>query len=143
MVSYLIGYALSSTIHGWKWMVGLGAAPAAVQFLILALLPESPRWLVKSSRTDEARSVLDRVFGGGLSTEKMVDRVLRGIEREVMEEEEALRQRAIRAQSGMPTLSGLARYRDGWTELLFFGGNRRALMIACLLQALQQLCGFV
>ena len=33
--------------------------------------------------------------------------------------------------------------KDNWDELFRVGGNRRALTIACLLQGLQQLCGFV
>jgi len=37
----------------------------------------------------------------------------------------------------------LTRLRDAWAELFAVGGNRRALTIACMLQGLQQLCGFV
>ncbi|KAI9819431.1 MAG: hypothetical protein M1832_003994 [Thelocarpon impressellum] len=143
VVSYIIGYVLSTHAHGWRWMVGLGALPAAIQFLILAVLPESPRWLVKSGRVDEARRVLDRVFGGGQHTHKMVDGVLWGIEKEVMEEEEATRQRTGRTTPGKRYPLGLGRIWESWEELLGVAGNRRALAIACMLQALQQLCGFV
>ena len=37
----------------------------------------------------------------------------------------------------------LTRARNRFAELFYVGGNRRALTIACLLQGLQQLCGFV
>jgi SP family myo-inositol transporter-like MFS transporter 13 len=65
-----------------------------------------------------------------------VDATVKGIEIEVREESEARRLRRVRGDG-----------RDGWMglvdELLGVRRNRRALAIACLLQGLQQLCGFV
>jgi sugar porter (SP) family MFS transporter len=49
--------------HGWRWMVGSEAAPALVFFALLFVIPESPRWLVKRGREDEARQILERVNG--------------------------------------------------------------------------------
>lgn len=49
----------------WRWMLGVQAVPAAAFFMLLFLIPESPRWLVKQGRTDEARRVLARVAEGG------------------------------------------------------------------------------
>lgn len=37
---------------------GLQAIPAVLLFFMLAFLPESPRWLAKKDRWDEARHVL-------------------------------------------------------------------------------------
>jgi SP family myo-inositol transporter-like MFS transporter 13 len=127
---------------GWRWMVGLGALPAAVQCLVMLVMPETPRWLVQVGRHDEARSVLNRVFGAGIEIQRMVDHVLRGIENEVREEEETKRGR-LRGQSKKGTTNWLTGSKDNWKELFRVGGNRRALTIACLLQGLQQLCGFV
>lgn len=36
-----IGASLQKTLNGWRWMVGLGAVPAAMQLAMLHLLPES------------------------------------------------------------------------------------------------------
>ncbi len=48
---------------GWRWMFASGIVPAAVLFLLLFHIPESPRWLVEMGRADEARAVLLEVGG--------------------------------------------------------------------------------
>ncbi|KAH0544711.1 hypothetical protein FGG08_001216 [Glutinoglossum americanum] len=122
VVAYTVGYLLSEQRGGWRWMVGLGALPAAVQGVVVGfLLPESPRWLVRVGKVGEARKVLRRVFGGGGA---VVEGVVRGVEREVREEE------------GTEGLVGR------WKTLVGERASRRALGIACFLQGLQQLCGF-
>lgn len=48
---------------GWRLMLGAESAPAAL-FLFLSLsIPESPRWLLKRDRLDDARAVLERLHG--------------------------------------------------------------------------------
>jgi SP family myo-inositol transporter-like MFS transporter 13 len=86
--------------------------------------------------------VLNKVFGAGAEIQRMVDGVLKGIVNEVLEEEKAKRGR-LRSQKKKGTESWSASMKDNWKELFRTGGNRRALTIACLLQGLQQLCGFV
>lgn len=147
VVAYLVGWALAAHAGGWRWMVGLGAVPAALQCALVVLMPETPRWLVRAGRTDEARAVVRRVEGAGVGTgagasvaATSADAVLRDIEEEVREEEQATKARR-RGKNG--EARGLALWLDGWDELLSVRRNRRALVIACLLQGLQQLCGFV
>ena len=50
VVAYLIGWVFSTLPAGWRWMVGLGALPAIVQLVLIACMPESPRWLAKADR---------------------------------------------------------------------------------------------
>jgi len=47
--------------NAWRWMLGIEAIPAALWFLLLFLVPESPRWLVMKHRLSDARSVLERL----------------------------------------------------------------------------------
>lgn len=49
--------------QGWRWMFGLTAAPSLVFLLGMFLVPESPRWLAKFGRTDQARGVLTKIGG--------------------------------------------------------------------------------
>lgn len=141
VVAYLIGWGFAERggQDGWRWMVGLGALPAGVQCLVMLVMPESPRWLVKVGRPEEATGVLEKVYGSGLEAKNMAPIIIKEIECEVREEEQAKRGR-MRGKDEASCLSGMS---DIWSEMFGVPGNRRALTIACLLQGLQQLCGFV
>ena len=120
-------------------MVGFGAAPAVLQFGLLLFLPETPRWLFKNGHPGVARTVLGKVYNG---SESMVEEVIRAMEQEILEEEAIQRPTCKSSPDDGPSSWVLPRLHT-WTELFGHGGNRRALTIACLLQGLQQLCGFV
>lgn len=143
VVAYIVGWLFSTMPGGWRWMVGLGALPAAVQFVLMFLLPETPRYLVKVGRKEQARRVLRKVYGVGEGMESLVTVVLRKVEKEILEEE------GLAADRAGPTIiksgwrSKISKINDNFTQLINIGGNRRALIIACMLQGFQQLCGFV
>ncbi len=46
---------------GWRYMVGSEIIPAALFFIMLFLVPESPRWLTAQGREDEALKILEKV----------------------------------------------------------------------------------
>lgn len=43
-------------------MLGLGAVPSIIQFLLILCMPESPRWLMKEKRTVEAERVMKMII---------------------------------------------------------------------------------
>lgn len=47
----------------WRWMFGATAIPAAVFFLAMFVVPESPRWLVKKGASSRAQAILARIGG--------------------------------------------------------------------------------
>jgi sugar porter (SP) family MFS transporter len=57
--NYVIGLAHLSS-EDWRWMLGVAALPAALFLVMLFTIPQSPRWLVKKGRVDEARAVLQQ-----------------------------------------------------------------------------------
>jgi len=59
--------------HAWRWMFASGALPAAVFFLLLFGIPESPRWLILKGRVDEAGALLRRLGGGAGVAREMED----------------------------------------------------------------------
>ena len=60
MVSYLVSYAFSGS-GAWRWMLGVGMIPAAILFVGMLPLPESPRWLLAQDRRQDALGVLRRI----------------------------------------------------------------------------------
>lgn len=140
VVAYIVGWGFSSTAGGWRWMVGLGAAPALLQFFMLFFMPETPRLLIQKGRVAEAKRVLTRVYGSSNDTQRLVTAVLRRVELEVMEEELA-RPQTLKDPTNSWT-ARLAHSTTSFTQLLTVGPHRRALTIACTLQAAQQMCGF-
>jgi MFS transporter, putative metabolite:H+ symporter len=60
-ISGIMGAALSAfatPLIGWRGLFAIGLLPAAVTLLIRAWVPESPRWLIRMGRIDEARRSL-------------------------------------------------------------------------------------
>lgn len=49
--------------YGWRWMFGAETVPAFLFFVLMFFVPESPRWLVKYGRSDEAEKILSKVGG--------------------------------------------------------------------------------
>lgn len=97
----------------WRMMIGIIAIPAAVMFLGVLLLPESPRWLFLKGRKDHAVSVFARMR---LPSDE--------ISREVVEIEESLRIRQ----------NGFQMFRNN-------RDFRRAIGLGIGLQIIQQLTG--
>jgi SP family arabinose:H+ symporter-like MFS transporter len=61
LLAYLSNYLIGTVGFGdleWRWKLGVSAIPAALFFLMLFTIPESPRWLAKRGRMAEAEDVL-------------------------------------------------------------------------------------
>jgi MFS transporter, SP family, arabinose:H+ symporter len=96
---------------GWRWMFASLIAPSILFALLMILVPESPRWLMKKGCRDQARRILERIGGEENAA------------REISQIESALRQEQGR-----------------WREL-FTTGYRRALLIGSALAVLGQFSG--
>jgi len=61
-IAFLSNYLIASVVSqaAWRWMFGVEAVPAFLFFVLLFLIPDSPRWLVKRNRVDEARGILEK-----------------------------------------------------------------------------------
>jgi sugar porter (SP) family MFS transporter len=98
--------------ESWRWMFASATFPSAIFLWCFIRVPESPRWLIKRGRTEEARQILGRVGGEG-----DVDAQVREIAQAIAEEE------------------------AGTFAQLFSPGLRRPIVIAVVLAILQQITG--
>ena len=53
--------ALQFDAWNWRWMLALEAVPAALYFIALHFVPESPRWLIMHGRQSEALVIMSKV----------------------------------------------------------------------------------
>lgn len=61
LLAYFSNYLIGTMGFGdaeWRWKLGVSGIPALLFLLMLLGIPESPRWLVKKGRTNEAGDVL-------------------------------------------------------------------------------------
>jgi sugar porter (SP) family MFS transporter len=105
----------ASQLLDWRWMIGIASVPAALLLVLMLRAPESPRWLVKVDRNDEARSNLRRVRGV-----EDVEEELHGIEE-------------IEEQERQAPVSGWKGLRQAWV--------RPALIMGCGMALFTQLSG--
>lgn len=124
-----IGILLSSIIagafskdkeNGWRYMLGIAGVPSVIQFFGFLFLPESPRWLVGQGRLEEAKKALKKI-----RELDNVDVELSEIERSVEETREQNKYNMFQCFVLMVKTQPV----------------RRALVLGCLLQFFQQLCG--
>ncbi|KAH9903370.1 general substrate transporter [Cubamyces lactineus] len=125
VVAYGIDAAFENTHGGWRWMVGLGAVPAALQALFLFFLPESPRIMIRRNQYDAAHATMTKIYSH--ATPEQVDLKVRSLAAAVKQSVEITNSTTF-----------FQRLRLILTDPI----NRRALIVGCGMQAFQQLCGF-
>jgi SP family xylose:H+ symportor-like MFS transporter len=118
LVVYFINYFIAgcgdeawNTETGWRWMFGSESIPALMLFILMFVVPETPRWLTKQNRRDEALKILYRVDG-----KKFAETEMMTIENAISHESASLRQ-------------------------LFQPGMKIVLIIGVVLAVLQQVTG--
>ena len=67
-IIYIVNYLIANTHDqvwnvqlGWRYMLGSEGIPAILFFVLLFFVPESPRWLVKENRSEEALKILNKI----------------------------------------------------------------------------------
>ncbi|HJR99526.1 MAG TPA: sugar porter family MFS transporter [Flavobacterium sp.] len=58
---------------GWRWMFFACAVPSVVFFLLVFILPESPRWLMKAGKPEKAFPTLKKIGGEEYAREEMAN----------------------------------------------------------------------
>ncbi len=72
LVTNLVNYSIAgSGPEAWRWMFGLGCIPSLLFFAGVFFLPESPRYLVKAGKPDQALRVLKKIGNGEFAQSTM------------------------------------------------------------------------
>lgn len=129
LIAYAISAGLYHTNNGWRILVGLSMIPAAVQMVLFIFMPETPRYLIRRGRIDEARKVLMRTYQNSSSEE-------------VETKMEELIRYNVADGLGDKSRSWLKKWTSTWVEAHRVPSNLRAVIITCGLQGIQQFSGF-
>ena len=118
LVVYFVNYFIAlqgdqmwNQESGWRWMFGSEALPALLLLVLLFFVPESPRWLTKQDRSDEALEILTRVNG------------------------------AVYAKTELLEIKDALAHESGSLKQLFQPGMKIVLVIGIVLAVLQQVTG--
>jgi len=67
----------------WRTMFGLGGIlPICLIFLVIFVMPESPRWLISRGQVDEARQILQEIYPPSYNVEKVINEIQDTLRRE-------------------------------------------------------------
>jgi len=69
VLAYFSNYCINGIPDDWRWMLGILAVPALLFAILLYTVPESPRWLMKQNREDEARKSLVKIGESNIDKE--------------------------------------------------------------------------
>lgn len=134
VIAYSVDAAFYSLPHGWRWMVLAGGLPAIIQLIGLFYLDESPRWLISKGKHVRARHVLTRIYP--FADNQAIDLHINKIEASLNHTSTASRDANVSSDSNKSN-----DFRAQWKLLWSEKANRKALFLACGLQAGQQLIG--
>ena len=113
LITNLVNYGLADKgADAWRWMFGFGVIPSVLFFLGVLRLPESPRWLLKAGKHEQAKKVLDKI-GSAAFVENTIEDIRTSL-------------------AGSTKVSYKA---------VFAKSVRPAVIIGIVLAAFQQLCG--
>ncbi|KAK7039228.1 hypothetical protein VNI00_010133 [Paramarasmius palmivorus] len=62
-IGYACGFASDTTSFQWRFPLALQVPPGVILFFGLFILPESPRWLIRAGRDEEAKAAFSRIRG--------------------------------------------------------------------------------
>ncbi|GAB3352499.1 sugar porter family MFS transporter [Arachidicoccus ginsenosidivorans] len=65
------GWTFLTPENTWRYMLAAAVIPSVVFFILLLLVPESPRWLIQRERHDHAHRIFGRIYDAPKAKEEL------------------------------------------------------------------------
>ncbi|KAI1081536.1 general substrate transporter [Whalleya microplaca] len=143
LITQTMGYFLSYG-SAWRWVLSAGVIIAAVQFLGLLVIPESPAWLAANKSVSTARRTLQRIRGRNYNIEEETaawDSAVSSEEEAALLDESPVARESSRRDSTNSKSDGKNNAHLGFFEVIKDPLYRPALIAAVGVMCAQQLCG--
>jgi sugar porter (SP) family MFS transporter len=92
-IAYFSNYFILKNVEdptlNWRLMLGVGSIPALLYFILLFIVPESPRWLMRKNRENEASKIFCRI-GGEEHAENEMNEIRQSLANPINKEKENL-----------------------------------------------------
>ncbi len=78
LLAYLSNYIIVTTLSAdvaWRWMFGVMAVPAVIFLVLLAGVPETPRWLMSVGRDAEGEAVARRLTNTDAEANQLISEI--------------------------------------------------------------------
>jgi len=75
------GFSFLTPDNTWRYMLAAAVIPSVVFFILLLLVPESPRWLVIREKHERARSIFGKIYH-----DEAADREIRAVQEDVVKD---------------------------------------------------------
>jgi sugar porter (SP) family MFS transporter len=121
LLAYFSNYAIATLHLGstqWRWQLGVAAIPAALFFIFLFGIPQSPRWLAARGRVEEALDVLKKT--GSPDPEGERNEIVASIHLERKVQSEPLFQRKFRLPIFLAIFTGVFNQLSGINAILYY-----------------------
>jgi sugar porter (SP) family MFS transporter len=145
VVGILVAYLSNSIVEllmggpesvAWRVMLGAPALPAAIFYLLILGVPESPRWLMRQRRADEAEAVLVRV--GCAAPKALVAEIAESLRRETVAADEPFFTRKYRTPILLAVMVATFNQLSGINALIYYTADIFAMAGAGRASALWQ-----
>jgi sugar porter (SP) family MFS transporter len=123
LVAYLSNFFIAGAMGGpesaaWRVMLGVPALPALAFSLLLLGIPESPRWLVKRHRREEAEGVLTRL--GNEDPQALVGEIAESLHEETVAADEPFFRRKYRRPILLALMVATFNQLSGINALIYY-----------------------
>ena len=141
LVAYCSNYGIAAVFgpeyaNNWRWMFGVMAVPSLAFLAATLLIPESPRWLVKCNRREQAERVLARIGHENPAAE--VEDIAQSLHAGMADTHQRLFQRKHLRPLLLATMIAVFNQLDGINAIIYYTADIFRMAGADKASALQQ-----